>query len=80
MDAQDWLEDWIENNIVTPLYHDSKEAMKGEADACRAEAQAAGISIAEVTAAAGGDLEAYLLRHQNAMTDAEVKRKADKDD
>jgi hypothetical protein len=80
VDVDEWLEDWAVENIQTPGYYEEKNAMKSEADACRADATAAGISIADLTRAAGGDLERYLLRAQNSFTDAEVQRKVDKDD
>lgn len=78
--VEEWLEAWIEENIQTPGYHDNKAHMKVDAAQCREQAKAEGISELALVEAAGGDLEAYLLREQNTFTDAEVRRQADKDD
>jgi len=79
-DIEDWLSDWAEENIQTPGYYEDKAAMRADAAQCRGDARAAGYSEAALLKAASGDLEAYLLREQNAFTDSEVRRKADKDD
>ncbi len=76
----EWLEAWIEENIQASGYHENKAHMKIDAAQCREQAKTEGISELALIEAAGGDLEAYLLREQNAFTDAEVRRQADKDD
>ena len=77
--VEDWLEEWAEKNIQTPGYSDTPSSMASDAKECREKAKAAGISEADLLEAAGGGLEDYLLKHQNAITDAEVKRLSDKD-
>jgi hypothetical protein len=80
MAASEWLEEWIDTNLNTPLYHERKEDMRREADSCRVEAEAAGIATDDLEEAAGGDLLAYLFDRQNALTNAEVNRLVAKDD
>jgi hypothetical protein len=80
VDVEDWLEQWVEENLQDPGYREHKSAMSGDADMCRADAEEAGISEADLEKAAGGDLEAFLLRAQNALTYAEVGRKVEEDD
>lgn len=79
IDAGEWLEGWVEENLNTPQYQEHKSAMAADAAVCRAQAVAAGISPKALDEAAEGDLEAYLLRAQNSFTDAEVQRKVDSD-
>ena len=79
-DVDGWLESWAEENLQTPGYYENKEHMRGDAAQCREHAKKEGIAEAALLQAANGDLEAYLLKEQNAFTDAEVRRKADKDD
>ncbi len=62
--VEEWLEAWIEENIQTPVYYDNKAHMKADAAQCREQAKAEGISEPDLVEAAGGDLEAYLLREQ----------------
>lgn len=78
--AEEWLETWAEENLQTPGYYEDKAHMKFEAVQCREQAKADGISETDLVEAAGGDIEAFLLKEQNAFTDAEVRRKADQDD
>jgi hypothetical protein len=79
VDVDQWLEGWVENNLNAPGYVREKADMRDQAEACAVEATSEGISIAELKAAAGGDLEEYLVGRQNALTDAEAKRVSDKD-
>ena len=78
--VQDWLEHWVDKNVVEPGYRVGKAAERADAKACADEAKAAGITMADLKEAAGGDLETYLLHRQNALTDAEVKRLSQKGD
>ena len=73
--AEEWLESWVDENIQTPGYYEDKSAMRSESAQCREDAKAEGISEAALIDAAGGDLEAYVLRAQNAFTE-----KAEKED
>jgi len=73
INAEEWLQGWVAKNL-TPGYVDAKAEMQDEAKTCVADAEAAGITIAQIKEAAGGDLETYLVRQQNAGTDEEVKR------
>ena len=79
-EVEEWLKNWADENLQEPGYYERKVEMKPDAVRCREEAKAAGIGRPALLKAAGGDLEAYLLGHQNAFTDSEVQRKADKDD
>ena len=74
-----WLEDWVERNLQSLQYHENKSTMSGDAVTCRRDAQEAGYSSAELDRAAGGDLESYLMRAQNVLTDAEVRSKVESD-
>jgi len=74
MDAEEWLENWVAENLNTPGWRENKREMGTEADTCRAEAAAAGSSVADLTEAAGGDLEGYLFRAKNSLTDQHVEK------
>jgi hypothetical protein len=80
VDVDQWLEGWVENNLTAPGYVEAKAELRDQAEACAVEATSEGISIAELKEAAGGDLEAYLLSRQNALTDADVGRLSAKDE
>jgi hypothetical protein len=69
--AREWLEGWVNGNLNLPGHQEKKAAMRDGAAACAEQAKAAGISIAELKEAAGGDLEIYLLDRQNELTDAD---------
>jgi hypothetical protein len=79
MTAEEWLEQWVEENLNSPVYVDSKSIMRDQAAACMEEAKAAAHSIADIKAAAGGDLETYLVRQQNTGADSELDRLISKD-
>jgi hypothetical protein len=72
--ALGWLERWVEENINSPGYVQDKASMRDQAGTCAVQATAAGITIAELKEAAGGDLERYLVSRQNELTDGEVDR------
>jgi hypothetical protein len=78
-DLEQWLENWAEENLHMPLYREDKSAMSAEAESCKSDAEKAGIRPKDLIAAAGGDLEGYLLKAQNRLTDSDVDRKAAKD-
>lgn len=78
-DANEWLEEWIDNNLNAPLYHEHKGQMSAEAQHCRAQAEIEGITAQSLEEAAGGDLLQYLFDRQNSLTDAEVRRKVAED-
>ena len=69
VDAQQWLEQWVEENLSEPGHVEKKSEMRDRAAACARDSQAAGISIHDLKAAADDDLEAYLVQRQNALTD-----------
>jgi hypothetical protein len=79
VDVDDWLEEWVNENMQTPVFQENKSAMAHDAATCRRDAESAGILMNDLDAAAGGDLEEYLLRQQNALTNAEVQRKVASD-
>lgn len=72
-DAQEWLTSWVEKNIRSPGHVDRKASMREEAEACAQAGVAAGVSIAALKQASGGDLEKYLVARQNEFTDANRK-------
>jgi len=74
-DAKEWLDNWVEENLQVPQYYEDKSEMAEDAATCRAAAGVDGISDKALNAAAGGDLERYLLNAQNDFTDAELRRK-----
>ena len=65
-DPQDWLDSWIDENLA-PEHRENKALMAAEAEKCREDACAAGISTAKLDKVTAGDLEAYLLKAQNAF-------------
>ena len=77
VNVEEWLANWIEENLKSPQYYSSPEDMGGEAASCRADALQAGITTNALNEAAGGNLEAYLLDAQNRLTDDEVRRLAE---
>ncbi|AQS87566.1 hypothetical protein AA101099_2804 [Neoasaia chiangmaiensis NBRC 101099] len=64
-DVEEWLDNWIENELVAPGVD-----IPGAVQACRTAAQAAGISDAALTRAAGGDLHAHLAEEHAAISNA----------
>ena len=74
IDAQKWLTNWVCENINSPRHVKRKASMRDEAEACAQEAGAAGLSIADLKIASGGDLEDYLVNRQNELTDLQLKR------
>jgi hypothetical protein len=61
-----WLEDWVEDNLDGPGAVQSKAEVQSQAEVCTAEAAVAGITSDELTRAAGGDLASYLADRQVA--------------
>lgn len=59
INATDWLRAWTER--------DHKGVTAADVVICRAEADQAGITSTALDAAAGGDLEAYLLNVQDRL-------------
>jgi len=77
IDANKWLDNWVEENLQVPQYYDHKSEMAEDAATCRAAAEIDGISNKDLNAAAGGDLERYLLNAQNKFTEAELRRRGE---
>jgi hypothetical protein len=75
IDAKQWLDNWVEENLQVPQYYEDKSEMAEDAATCRAAAEIDGISNKDLNKAAAGDLERYLLNAQNEFTDAELRRK-----
>ena len=69
IDVVQWLEQWAELNLHSQGHVERKAEMHDQAKACAEEAKAAGIPIVELKDAAEGDLEAFLVRRQNAAHD-----------
>ena len=69
IDVVQWLEQWVELNLHAQGHVERKAEMHDQAKACAEEAKAAGIPIVELKDAAEGDLEAFLVRRQNAAQD-----------
>lgn len=61
LDVDQWLESWAETTFRRPAGAHDKADLREEAKRCAAAAEAAGIPIVELKAAAGGDLETFLL-------------------
>ncbi len=74
-DAKQWLDNWVEENLQVPQYYEDKSEMAEDAATCRAAAEVDGISNKDLSKAAGGDLERYLLNAQNEFTEGELRRK-----
>ena len=75
-----WLERWARTRLDTPGYAARKADMRADAEACAHAAQAVGISISELKAAADGDLEVFLMDRQEKRTDEAVERPVMKDE
>jgi hypothetical protein len=73
----DWLDDRIQEIINSPGFHEKKAEFRDRAKALVEDAETEGFTVAEIKEACGGDVERYLLDHQNAMTDVELQRKID---
>ena len=69
IDVVQWLEQWVELSLHSLGHVERKAEMHDKAKACAEEAKAAGIPIVELKDAADGDLEAFLVRRQNAAYD-----------
>ena len=69
IDVVRWLEQWLELNLHSQGHVERQAEMHDQAKACAVEAKAVGIPIVELKDAAEGDLEAFLLRRQNAAND-----------
>lgn len=78
--VRSWLERWAAVRLDTPGYAARKADMRTDAEACAHEAQDVGISIAELKAAADGDLEIFLMDRQEQLTDEAVERPILKDE
>ena len=72
--ANEWLRTYVGQHINTMNYVPVKSSMHDEAAACVEAARAAGLTIQDIKDAAGGDVETFLLRMQNALTDAANER------
>ena len=77
--TEEWLEQWVDENLNTPQYYEDPDAMSEYASACQSDAKNAGIDRENLEEASGGDLKKYLLDRQNAFTDSEVKRRSASD-
>jgi hypothetical protein len=60
MDAKQWLDDWATANVLVVGYIEKGGSMEQAAEDCCKAAGEAGISLTDLTAAADGDLVAYL--------------------
>lgn len=60
MDAKEWLDNWAIDNVLVVGYIEKGRSMEEAAEDCRKAAEEAGISLSDLTAAADGDLVAYL--------------------
>jgi hypothetical protein len=65
VDPADWLRQWTERNLPPPNGAPDKASVRDAARTCAEDAASAGISIAELKQAAGGDVETYLVHRQN---------------
>lgn len=68
IDVTQWLEQWVEEHLTSSVHVDRKSEMRDWAKACADDAQANGISIAELKEAANGDLETFLVERQNVAS------------
>ncbi|PAQ11721.1 MULTISPECIES: hypothetical protein [Mesorhizobium] len=78
--ASRWLSAWVDEHINSPGYDEDKANFEVQAQVCLAHAEAEGFSKSDIMDAAGGDLAAFLMDSQNALTDAEVQRLSREDD
>lgn len=63
--AREWLKGWINRNLMVPQHIEHPADMAAQMMACRIDAQVAGVSEEDLSAAADGDLLKHLLQAQN---------------
>jgi hypothetical protein len=78
IDAEEWLAEWVAGNVQTAQFMALGD-MEIEAEQCLQAAAADGLEKGALFKAAGGNLEAYLVRQQNVFTVAQIKRKTEED-
>jgi hypothetical protein len=70
--AFDFLQSWIVENVNATMHKD-KDTAEHLAQDCVWEARTRGITKANLIAAAGRDLDAYILAELNRAVDRDVK-------
>lgn len=75
----DWLDDKVDDIINTPGFEESSSAFEKEAEILRAQAEADGFTTKDLEDACGGDIAAYLMERQNALTQSEMRQKIEDD-
>ena len=68
-----WLENKLDGSEIG--FEDNTSAFETQAEALRAEAEAAGYSADELNDACGGDIAEFLRDRQNLATDNELQDK-----
>jgi hypothetical protein len=67
VDAEKWLRNWVRDNVRPGESAACKSSVQGDARSCFAAAIGAGLGVAQLKEAAGGDLEIYLMNRKNAV-------------
>ncbi len=75
----EFLRDWCREHVNVTVY-DDEPAAQSLADQFLDAAKAAGLSVAGVIKAAGGNLTSYMLSELNSAADREVERLSSNDD
>ena len=73
----DWLDDRVQEIVDLSGHHAEKSDFRDQAKALVEAGVAEGFSIAEMKDACAGDVERYLLDHQNAMSDVLAQQRGD---
>jgi hypothetical protein len=73
VDPEKWLDLCVGEHLIVPVFVSDKDAMRDAAKECIVGALDAGISILQLKGAAGGDLEAFLLKRNNKYDDEELQ-------
>jgi len=69
VNIRDWLDDRVQEIVDLSGHHAEKSDFRDQAKALVEAGVSEGLSIAEIKDACGGDVERFLLDHQNAMSD-----------
>ena len=76
--ASKFLQSWVLEHVNATVYED-RETAQELARACLSEAKTEGITEAELTEAAGDNLQAYMLGELNSAVSSEVEDRVARD-
>ncbi|MFP3547343.1 hypothetical protein SB748_28435 [Rhizobium sp. SIMBA_035] len=77
MNIRDWLDDRVQEIVDLSGHHAEKSDFRHQAKALVEAGVDEGFSIADIKDACAGDVERYLLDHQNAMSEILAQERSD---